>query len=113
MEMKCPNCGGMCEFTEFDGLRKVYFKRKCEVCNGTGQVKKTNFEDITSSPERLADFIFTVTQQCHCCGATEKVKMTGCAVRQTFAPNFFFLPCMDEVGTVNWLKEEHHADAAD
>lgn len=67
---------------------------------------QTNFSEITETPEKLAEFIHTVTQQCHECGATGRVKVKGCAVRQTFAPNLLFLPCVDKPSTEYWLKEK-------
>lgn len=115
--MKCPECDGTGKVVHpmmsmnGDEYTGEWEQHECEACNGTGKVKKTNFDYITSSTERLASFIRTVTEQCHECGATGKVKIKGCAVRQTFAPDFFFLPCMDKAGTEDWLKEEHHDEA--
>ena len=94
-EMKCPNCGGMCEFTEFDGLRKVYFKRKCEVCNGTGQVVQTNFENITSSPERLAEFLDRISDFCEIC-ENHCDNDTGMQCNGDFKGHW-----------VEWLKQPH------
>ena len=99
MDMKCPNCGGMCEFTEFDGLRKVYFKRKCEVCNGTGQVKKTNFEDITSSLERLADFLETVKNACFDCASRGPYKSPDCPFADAIDDPY-------KCHILEWLKQE-------
>ena len=113
----CSACNGTGEVQEQTKIKcdDCKFEPDCvdygwEECKKFTPTKKTKtiFDDITSSPERLAEFIHTVTQQCHECGATGKVKIKGCAVRQTFAPDFLFLPCMDKAGTEDWLKEEHH-----
>lgn len=65
--------------------------------------KRTKFDEMTENPVKLAEFINTVTQICAHCGAAERVKMTGCALRQVYAPELFFLPCMDKEGTLAWL----------
>jgi hypothetical protein len=90
----------MCEFTEFDGLRKVYFKRKCEVCNGTGQVVQTNFEDITSSPERLAEFLETVKVACFDCASRGPYKSPYCPFADAKDDPY-------ECNILKWLKEVH------
>lgn len=65
--------------------------------------ERTKFDEMTENPVKLAEFINTVTQICAHCGAAERVKMTGCALRQVYAPELFFLPCMDKEGTLAWL----------
>lgn len=65
--------------------------------------ERTKFDEMTENPVKLAEFINTVTQICAHCGAAERVKMTGCALRQVYAPELFFLPCMDKEGTMGWL----------
>lgn len=65
--------------------------------------ERTKFDEMTENPVKLAEFINTVTQICAHCGAAERVKMTGCALRQVYAPELFFLPCMDTEGTLAWL----------
>ena len=65
--------------------------------------ERTKFDEMTENPVKLAEFINTVTQMCGSCGATQRVKMQGCAVRQVYAPMFLFLPCMDKEGTMDWL----------
>ena len=41
-------------------MREIGGYRPCEYCNGTGEVKQTNFQRITASPEALAEFIGSV-----------------------------------------------------
>lgn len=63
----------------------------------------TKFDEITKSPAKLAEFIHMVTQICASCGASEKVKITGCELRQIYIPDGFILPCMDKQGIEQWL----------
>ena len=45
-------------------MREIGGYRPCEYCNGTGEVKQTNFQRITASPEALAEFIGSVLDCC-------------------------------------------------
>ena len=50
--MKCPECDGA-------GYKKISATSCaiCERCGGMGEVKETNFERITKSPEALAKWL--------------------------------------------------------
>ena len=50
--MKCSECDGV-------GYKKISATSCaiCERCGGMGEVKETNFQRITKSPEELAEFI--------------------------------------------------------
>lgn len=53
--IKCPRCNGKGEY-----MREIGGYRPCEYCNGTGKLaeqKQTNFDQVTASPEVLAEFI--------------------------------------------------------
>lgn len=54
--MKCSECDGV-------GYKKISATSCaiCERCGGMGEVKETNFDRITKSPEALAEFISKVT----------------------------------------------------
>lgn len=48
---RCPNCNGK-------GFYSVDWQKvRCEVCNGSGKKPMTNFEWLTESPERLAEWL--------------------------------------------------------
>ena len=51
--MICPECNGKC-------VTKVVARTEmdiCPKCGGKGEVNLTNFECVTRSPEKLAEFI--------------------------------------------------------
>lgn len=125
MEMKCKACDGMgtsnwcingtfktCEVcggtghVEFpmmsmngDEYTGEWEQHECDACNGTGQAKKTNFEDVTSSPERLADFLETVKNACFDCASRGPYKSPDCP----------FADAKDDPYKCNileWLKQE-------
>ena len=53
--IECPRCNGKGEY-----MREIGGYRPCEYCNGTGELaeqNKTNFDQVTASPEALAKFI--------------------------------------------------------
>ena len=57
--MKCSECDGV-------GYKKLSPTSCaiCERCGGMSEVKETNFDRITESPETLAEFIWTITDIC-------------------------------------------------
>ena len=57
--MKCSECDGV-------GYKKLspVSCAICERCGGMGEVKQTNFDRITESPETLAEFIYCLVEAC-------------------------------------------------
>ena len=93
----CEACGGT-GYVEFpmmsmngDEYTGEWEQNECDACNGTGRVKKTNFDDITSSPERLAEFLRSVKCYCDYIHNCKKCP-TGCK----------------NGGWLGWLREEYH-----
>ena len=75
----------------------------CDKCKGTGEVKMTNFENITSSPERLAEFLETVKNACFDCASRGPYKSPDCP----------FADAKDDPYNCNilaWLKQEADND---
>ena len=94
--MKCPLCKGEGKL-EYPGFAGRYCQ--CPKCYGTGDVKKTNFEDVTSSPERLADFLEEVSNTCFDCASRRPYKSPDCP----------FADAKDDPYKCNileWLKQE-------
>ena len=98
--MKCPICHGKGRVQdhkyneEHDIEYLVYCEKKCEYCNGTGEVNEplqTNEEWLrTCSTEELAEWIVHIADQCtisHECNLCE----SWC----------------DEKKVMEWLKEKH------
>lgn len=57
--MICPTCKGgktLLKKVQGKGCYEVVLGI-CDQCNGTGEIKATNFQRITASPEKLAEFI--------------------------------------------------------
>lgn len=57
--MICPMCKGgrtLLKKVQGKGCYEVVLA-VCDQCNGTGEIKATNFQRITASPEKLAEFI--------------------------------------------------------
>ena len=96
MEMKCEACNGTGRVSTMLGVRAI-----CSICRGTGEVKMTNFEDITSSPERLAEFLETVKNACFDCASRGPYKSPDC-------PFSNFVDDPYGCNILAWLKEEHH-----
>ena len=53
--MKCSECDGV-------GYKKISATSCaiCERCGGMGEVKETNFDRITKSPEALAEYVVSL-----------------------------------------------------
>ncbi len=96
--MKCNNCNGTGrEFWNGHVFCNAGFE--CGKCHGTGEVKKTNFEEVTSSPERLADFLEEVSNACFDCASRGPYKSPDCP----------FADAKDDPYKCNfleWLKQE-------
>lgn len=109
MEMKCDLCNGTGRLLKpwFDatGAMTRFPGDKCFMCDGKGKVDEpqtkkpnTNFEDITSSLERLAEFINDVSKKCYTCG-------DGYTKQPHYCP---FHKCLrgSEYAIKEWLKQE-------
>ena len=113
--MKCEECGGtgkvqkwFYERTGFGKCEKVCGDVKCEWCNGTGEVEQTNEEWFCQlSTVKKAKIIKMVINVCISCKEHGTVRTRGCLLRQNMAKGLVFLPCMDEDGIVEWLKQPH------
>ena len=109
MEMKCDLCNGTGRLLEnwFDttGALTRFKGDKCFMCGGKGKVdeaqtkkQKSNFEDITSSPERLAIFLNTLSMRCFSCGrGNSLVSELVCPFGKGHCQHKFI---------DNWLKQE-------
>ena len=97
--MKCPNCNGTGNIGNGMWL--------CYVCEGTGFIEdekpkknpKTNFEDVTSSLERLEEFLYEVSNACFDCASRGPYKSPDCP----------FADAKDDPYKCNileWLKQE-------
>lgn len=84
--MICPKCKG--ERAVYRCFQNRITLTPCPTCNGVGEVVYTNFDRITASPEKLAEFIADDRMYCHL--ATCDVSCNGCT-RQ---------------GVLEWLNEE-------
>ena len=109
MEMKCDLCNGTGRLLKpwFDatGAMTRFPGDICFMCDGKGKVDEpqtkkpnTNFEDITSSPEKLAEFIQDAMAYCKHCKA-------DCATACGYYQQHEIVPCAGD-GLVDWLKRE-------
>ena len=69
------------------------------------QTNEEWFESLTT--EKKAKIIKMVINICISCKEHNTVRTRGCLLRQNMAKNLLFLPCMDEDGICEWLKEIH------
>lgn len=77
------------------------------MCHGTGIVPDDNENWFCSLPtEEKAKIIKMVINTCVSCIEHGTVRTRGCLLRQ-MAKGLLFLPCMDEDGIAEWLREEH------
>ena len=53
--MICPKCKG--SRMVFKRIENTVVLGRCPMCDGLGEIKGTNFQRITESPEKLAEFI--------------------------------------------------------
>ena len=60
--MICPECKG--ERAVFRRVKNTVTLGYCPTCNGTGEIKATNFQRITASPEALAKWVCEITDFC-------------------------------------------------
>lgn len=93
----CPHCGGSKYRRNFitGGLMT------CPTCDGRGEIeekKQTNFDRITESPEKLAEFIQDAMAYCKHCKA-------DCATACGYYQQHEIVPCAGD-GLVDWLKRE-------
>ena len=84
--MICPECKG--ERAVYRCFQNRITLTPCPKCNGVGEIVYTNFDRITDSPEKLAEFI--ADDRMHCHFATCDVSCNGCTKQ----------------GVLEWLNEE-------
>lgn len=110
MEMKCDLCNGTGRLLKpwFDttGAMTRFPGDKCFMCDGKGKVDEpqtkkpnTNFEDITSSLERLADFLETVKNACFDCASRGPYKSPDCPFADAIDDPY-------KCHILEWLKQE-------
>ena len=108
--MKCKlseKCefGNLCKYaTRHDSVNVLgcsSFKTKKPMTN------EEWFESLTT--EKKAKIIKMVINTCISCKEHKTVMTRGCLLRQNMAKNLLFLPCMDEDGICEWLKQPHTA----
>ena len=60
--MICPKCKGSRMI--FKRIENTVTLGRCPMCDGLGEIKGTNFQRITASPEALAEFIDKTISHC-------------------------------------------------
>ena len=106
--MKCPRCNGNGSVPyPIDYEQGLFDETNCPLCGGSGEVLTNEewFESLTT--EKKAKIIKMVINTCTSCKEHKTVMTRGCLLRQNMAKNLLFLPCMDEDGICEWLKETH------
>ena len=107
--MICPTCKGgktLLKKVQGKGCYEVVLGL-CDRCNGTGEIKATNFQRIKESPEALAEliadamFLYSTNRHIY---ADEAVKMAS--KKEGININ---LDCVYK-NIVNWLKEESETE---
>lgn len=90
--MICPKCKG--SRMVFKKIENTVMLGHCPMCGGLGEIKGTNFQRITESPEKLAEFIDKII--CHC--SDHDKDCTECPMREN-------RNC-DYETTLEWLNQE-------
>lgn len=89
---------------------KAEHKQLKEYCVNESGVEQTNEEWFDGlSTEEKAKIIKMMINICISCTEHGTVRTRGCLLRQNMAKGLLFLPCMDEDGIVEWLKQPHTA----
>jgi len=96
--MICPKCKG--SRAVFERFENTVVLGRCPMCDGLGEIKGTNFQRITASPEALAEFMDKLSYACIDCG--EK----GPEYHNENCPFGDFGNCADRGSMFLWLKEE-------
>ena len=91
----CKTCGTICPFDDE--------RTECDA-----YAPMTNENWFCSLPtEEKAKIIKMVINTCVSCKEHGTVRTRGCLLRQNMAKGLLFLPCMDEDGIYEWLKQPH------
>ena len=92
--MKCSECDGA-------GYKKISATSCaiCERCGGMGEVKQTNFDRITASPEALAEFINKAERIYERCCNDWDVRCDSCECQ--------WCGIAGRSELVEWLKQPH------
>ena len=94
--MICPKCKG--SRMVFKRIENTVVLGRCPMCDGLGEIKGTNFQRITESPEALAEFLGTwFVLPCKLCGHFRYDKCTAKISERR---------CDDAEAFEKWLKEE-------
>ena len=72
------------------------------------QTNEEWFDSLTT--KKKAKIIKRVINICLCCREHKTIIRKGCLLRQKMAKNLLFLPCMDEDGICEWLKQPHQKE---
>ena len=98
---KCPKC----KFYSICGGRLNETVENCVRFKSVEQTNEEWFDSLTT--KKKAKIIKMVINICISCKEHKTIKTKGCLLRQKMAKNLLFLPCMDEDGIVEWLKQPH------
>jgi len=97
MKMRCPVCDGKGKRKDVSGEKII----TCGDCYGTGELtvdEKTHFDQITATPEKLAEFISKITCECWGC---KRVYTASCPHYKNGLTDF-----CDKENALEWLKQE-------
>ena len=104
---KCPICGGTGKVVHpmmsmnGDEYTGEWEQHECEACNGTGELaeqKQTNFDQVTASPEALAEFVHKAEAKYERCCNDVDVRCDFCECQ--------WCGVAGRSELVEWLKQE-------
>lgn len=94
--MICPKCKG--NRMVFKRIENTVVLGRCPMCDGLGEIKGTNFQRITASPEALTIFIEDIMMPCYGCNV-ESIK--NCPHKKKSGVRF-----CDRKECFKWLNQE-------
>lgn len=99
--MICPECKG--ERAVYRNFQNRITLTPCPTCNGVGEVVLTNFDRITASPEKLAEFLWKYTHDL----LADWEHINDPMFRHMPLKNVLGDNCTKKEAWVEWLKEIH------
>ena len=91
--MICPKCKG--SRMVFKKIENTVMLGRCPMCDGLGEIKGTNFQRITESPEALAKWL---DEHCDYCKEIQNWQCTDCPYSDKY--------CTIENQWLDWLMQE-------
>lgn len=91
--MICPKCKG--SRMVFKKIENTVMLGHCPMCGGLGEIKGTNFQRITESPEKLAEWL---DEHCDYCKEIQDVQCDKCPHAGRY--------CVHDNIWLEWLNEE-------